>query len=130
MLALIDTNVAIHLRDGDPEIAERFAGLATQPMISVLTRVELEGGVARAGQEADLIRSRLNLLLAQFDELPFTVAEATLYARIVERCGYSRPKIIDRLIAATAISHGATLITMNPVDFRRIPDLVIEDWCS
>lgn len=130
MLALIDTNVAIRLRDGDPEIAERFAGLATQPMISVLTRVELEGGVARAGHEAALIRSRLDLLLAQFDELPFTVAEATVYARIVERCGYSRAKVIDRLIAATAITHGASLITMNAADFRSVPDLILEDWCS
>ncbi|WP_114950986.1 PIN domain-containing protein [Sphingosinicella terrae] len=128
MLAIIDTNVAIHLRDGHPVISARIAALPTHPMISVLTRVELEGGVFRAGDEAAPIRARLDLLLSQYAELPLTGAEASIYARIVERCGYSRPRIIDRLIAATAIVHDAVLVTLNAADFRGIPDLKLETW--
>ena len=128
MLAIIDTDVAIHLRDGDPDTGERIARLETHPMISVLTRVELEGGVYRGGNDAAAIRARLDLLLSQVEELPFTTAEAEAYGRIVERCGYSRPKILDRMIAATAIVHDAVLLTMNGADFRDIPDLKIEDW--
>jgi len=128
VLAIIDTDVAIHLRDGDPVIGERIAGLETHPMISVLTRVELEGGVFRGGDDAPAIRARLDLLLSHVDELPFTSAEAEAYGKIVERCGYSRPRILDRMIAATAIVHDAVLLTMNGVDFRDIPDLKLEDW--
>ncbi len=126
--AIIDTNVAICLRDGDRDVAARLSRLTAIPMISVLTRVELEGGVYRDRDMAPVIRPRLNLILRQFDELPFTTHEAEAYGRIVEQCGYSRPRTIDRMIAATAIVAEAVLITLNPADFRSIPGLALEDW--
>jgi predicted nucleic acid-binding protein len=128
--AIIDTNVAICLRDGDSDVAARLSRLDSIPMISVLTRVELEGGVYRDLELAPIIRPRLDLLLQQFDELPFTTEEAKAYGKIVEHCGYSRPRTIDRMIAATAIVAGATLITLNPADFRAIPNLVVVDWTA
>lgn len=128
--AIIDTNVAICLRDGDSNVATRLSRLDPIPMISVLTRVELEGGVYRDRALAPIIRPRLDLLLQQFDELPFTTEEAEVYGRIVEHCGYSRARTIDRMIAATAIVAGAVLITLNPADFRAIPGLNFEDWTS
>ncbi len=128
--AIIDTNIAICLRDGDTEIATRLSDLSENPMISVLTRVELEGGVYRVRENAPAIRARLDLLLEQLDELPFTTDEAEVYGRIVEQCGYSRARTIDRMIAATAIVAGAVLITLNPADFRTIPGLDYEDWAG
>lgn len=125
---IIDTNVAICLRDGDPEVAARMSQLPVSPMISVLTRVELEGGVYRDPTVSTVIRARLDLLLEQFDQIPFTLDEAEAYGRIVDRCGYSRSRTIDRMIAATAITQQARLITLNPKDFRDIPGLEIEDW--
>lgn len=62
--------------------------------------------------------------------VPFGVAEAAAYRRIIERCGYSRPRIIDRMIAATAIVADAAVATLNPRDFRDIPGLRIEDWSA
>ena len=47
MAFLLDTNVAIHLRDGDPVVTQRVAALEGAILISVVTRVELEGGVYR-----------------------------------------------------------------------------------
>jgi predicted nucleic acid-binding protein len=99
-------------------------------MISVLTRVELEGGVYRDGEAAPLIRRRLDLILGQFDELPFTAEEARAYGRIVEHCGYSRARTIDRMIAATVIVAGAILITLDAADFRAVPGLEIDDWSA
>jgi predicted nucleic acid-binding protein len=75
-----------------------------------------------------LKRARLDLLLRNFDELPFTAAEAAVYGRIVEQCGYSRGKVLDRMIAAQAIVAGATLITLNSRDFTGIDGLSLEDW--
>jgi tRNA(fMet)-specific endonuclease VapC len=130
VVAIIDTNVAIHLRDGDPAVARRIAALPAHPVISVLTRVELEGGVHRRSSEASLVRARLDLLLSQYKELPFTTAEAVVYGGIVEQLGYSRSKVIDRMIAATAVVHGATLMTRNVADFRDIHGLSYEDWSA
>jgi len=49
---LLDTNVAIHLRDGDPMVAQKVAALKGAVLISVVTRVELQGGVYRAEERA------------------------------------------------------------------------------
>lgn len=73
-------------------------------------------------------RARLDAIFGEFEVLPLGPVEAAAYARIVERCGYSRRRIIDRLIAATAIVADATLITMNGADFRDIPGLKLEVW--
>lgn len=97
-------------------------------MLSVVTRVELEGGVYKDMRQAGLRRARTDRILAAFQELPFGAKEATAYAAIVETCGFSRTRILDRMIAATAIVSGATLITMNPRDFAEVPGLALEDW--
>ena len=34
----------------------------------------------------------------------------------------------DLLIAATALAHGAILVTHNTAEFSRVPGLLIEDW--
>ena len=34
----------------------------------------------------------------------------------------------DALIAATALAHGATLVTRNLREFRRVKGLRVEDW--
>ena len=34
----------------------------------------------------------------------------------------------DSLIAATALGHGATLVTNNVREFARVPRLAVEDW--
>lgn len=128
MRPLIDTNIAIFLRDGDPEITARLRTLTSLPLISVVTRVELEGGVYRDRGTAAVLRDRLDLLLASLEELPFGTAEAAAYGRIVESCGYSRPRLLDRMIAATALVAGARLITTNATDFKDIADLRLEDW--
>ena len=47
MAFLLDTNVAIHLRDGDPMVTGKIAALDDAVLMSIVTRVELEGGVYR-----------------------------------------------------------------------------------
>lgn len=128
MSVLLDTSVAIPLRDGDEQIMARLGALTALPMISVLTRVELEGGVYREPEQAHIRRPRLELLLEQVEELPFGPEQACAYARIVATSGYSRTKLIDRLIAAQALVARTPLATLNPREFRGIPGLLIEDW--
>jgi len=125
---VLDTNVAIHLRDGDPAIAERLARLDGAVLMSVVTRVELEGGVHRDPIDAPLRRARLNAVLSAIPTIAFDDAAADAYRAIVERVGYSRRKLLDRMIAAQAIVHRATVVTMNPDDFADIPGLDVLAW--
>ena len=60
--------------------------------------------------------------------LPFEDADARAYTLIVSTLGYSRPLILDRMIAATALVHDLLLITMNGADFRDVPELKLEVW--
>lgn len=99
-------------------------------MLSILSRVELEGGIYRDPHTAPLLRGRVDAMLAIVEELPFTATEAEIYGRIVAACGYSRRLIIDRMIAAQAIAAEACLVTLNASDFRGIPDLIVEDWTA
>lgn len=41
---------------------------------------------------------------------------------------FSRRRIIDRMIAAQALLHDATLVTMNGEDFKDIPGLKLLIW--
>lgn len=127
---IVDTSVAIYLRDDHSVMREAVAALPSAPMMSVLTRVELEGGIYRNPAEATLLRRRVDLLLRIMPELPFTTREAAIYGKIVDRCGCSRARVVDRMIAATAVAEDATLITINGSDFRDIPDLKLEVWPS
>ncbi len=128
MAFLIDTNVAIHLRDGDPKILARTAKLDDAVLMSVVTRVELEGGVYRAPEFSAVRRARLDTMLAAIPVLAFDEEAAIAYGGIVAHAGYSRRKLLDRMIAAQALVHRSTLITMNGADFGDIPDLRVEAW--
>ena len=128
MRLLLDTSVAIALRDLDREISGRIEGLETEPLLSVISVVELEGGVARATQGRAHRRRLLDEMLDALEILPFGPREAEVYGKIVASLGFARAKVIDRMIAAQAIAVGATLVTLNPRDFGVIPQLTFEDW--
>ena len=95
-----------------------------------MTRIELEGGVYAKPLLADKRRDALKILLDRLAVLDFDAATADAYRAIVAQTGYSRPRILVRMIAATALVHGLTLITINGDDFRDIPGLSLEIWPS
>ena len=128
MAYLLDTNVAIHLRDGDPSVTAKIASLDDAILLSIVTRVELEGSVYRDAADAPARRARLDTLLSAIPVLAFDDAAAHAYAEIVASAGYSRRKLLDRMIAAHALVHLATLVTMNSEDFRDIAGLEMLAW--
>ena len=73
-------------------------------------------------------RARLDALLSAIPTLAFDDSAADAYGTIVAHAGYSRRKLLDRMIAAQAIVHRATLVTMNPDDFADIAGLVLLAW--
>jgi predicted nucleic acid-binding protein len=126
--SLIDTNIAIHLRDRDPWVLTRYAGLSESPALSIISIVELEGGIVGRPELAPARRASLDLLLPRFEIIDFDNKAAAAYSAIIAVTGYSRPRLLDRMIAATAIVHDRVLITANGSDFRDIPGLKLEVW--
>ena len=128
MAFLLDTDVAIHLRDGDEVVTAKVAALTGAILLSVVSRVELEGGVYRDIAQASVRRPRLDAILAALPVLAFDDTAADAYRKIVESAGYSHRKILDRMIAAQALVHRATLVTRNAADFRDVPGLDLLVW--
>ncbi len=96
--------------------------------MSIVTRVELEGGVYRNPATARIRRARLDAILAAVPTLAFDDTAAEVYGTIVASAGYSRRKLLDRMIAAQALVHRATLVTRNKGDYADISDLALMAW--
>ncbi len=54
---------------------------------------------------------------------PFGTVEAVVAADLYRQVKRPRGREIDLAIAASALTHGASLWTLNPADFRDIPGL-------
>jgi tRNA(fMet)-specific endonuclease VapC len=84
---------------------------------------------ARGVAEQVEIYARLDRHLANFRKLivlSFDDVAATHFQRL--RSQRVRVGTMDLKIASIVLAHGATLVTRNLVDFRRVPDLIVEDW--
>ena len=90
---------------------------------------ELEFGLAKSGQPGER-RRQLQHLLSLVTVLRFGPAEARTAARIRMALRVAGTPIgpYDILIAGTALSRGATLVTHNTREFGRVPGLALEDW--
>ena len=127
---LLDTNVVSHMvRQPGSDLAQRVAALESGSFaISVIVAAELRYGALRRGS-ARLTR-QLEAVLSAIDVLPLEEPADRHYGAIrndLERIG--RPiGHNDLLIAAHARALGATLVTNNVGEFRRVPDLAVEDW--
>jgi tRNA(fMet)-specific endonuclease VapC len=125
---MLDTNIAIHLRDRDAGTMRRVAALGDAVILSIVTRIELENGVHREPAHSAIRRSRLDSMLRSLPTVEFEDTAAAAYRMILESAGFSRRKVLDRMVAAQALVHRATLVTMNPADFADVPGLDLVAW--
>lgn len=128
MAVILDTDVVIHLLDGDKWVASKARLLGGPLFLSMMTRVELENGIWRAPDWAYVRQANLERFLADTPVLAFAEPEIAAYRGILAAAGYSRRKVADRMTAATALAHGLTLVTLNGRDFRDIPNLDLIAW--
>ena len=127
-MIFVDTDVAIALRDNHIDTQERVRELGRLPVLSMITRIELENGVNVEPVAVKLRRALLDRLLETLRVEMFTPADIRAYGRIVHDLGHDRRTTLDRLIAAQAIARNATLITRNGRDFRGIEGLKLVEW--
>lgn len=116
---LLDTSVFIARESGRP-----LGELPEQVAVSVVTIGELQFGVLSAGDRRTRARRADTLALARSaDPIPISEAVMGSWARLVTDCraaGIQRTvKLIDALIAATAIEHGLPVVTQD-ADYDQI----------
>ena len=128
MAYLIDTNIAIHARDGTESVLARLAENDGAILMSALSLAELQRGLYKTPAFTAMRRLRLEVLLRFIPVLPFTAEAAVVYGEIIAACGWAKGRDYDRMIAAHALASGSVLVTDNVEDFSDIPGLTIENW--
>ena len=127
---LIDTNIAIHARDGSEPVLDKLVEHSGAVLLSALSLAELQRGLYKSPEYSALRRARLNTLLEGLSVVPFDAAAAEAYGRIIAQIGWSRSRDMDRLIAANALAIQCVLVTANVADYVRVPGLTIENWAA
>jgi tRNA(fMet)-specific endonuclease VapC len=128
---LLDTNICIALiRQRSPKVVQHLITLEPGEVgISSITLAELEYGVEKSAFHEQNARA-LEQFILPLEILPFDDKAALMYGKIradLERAGHSIGAM-DELIAAHAVSLQAILVTDNLREFKRVENLVVEDW--
>jgi tRNA(fMet)-specific endonuclease VapC len=130
MTILLDTNICIYVVKARPAaVLARFNDFVPGELaVSVITAMELRVGALRAAQTH--YAGRVEALLEQLDVLPLGPAAVDAYARTRLDLQTRGEPIgpMDLLIAAHALSLGATLVTNNEREFCRVAGLRVENW--
>jgi tRNA(fMet)-specific endonuclease VapC len=127
---IIDTNIAIHLRDGNDRVVQILEGYKGAVFLSALSLAELQRGLYKKPALNPPRMVRLETMLADIPVLAFDAAAARAYGSILAQCGWQKGRDFDRMIAAHAISTRSILVTNNIADFQDIPALQLENWVS
>ena len=129
---MLDTNICIYLiNERDGALRQRFEANAGEICVSAITYAELCYGVTHSARVArnarELEAFRLDLDVVAFDD------RAGRHYGEIRHALARRGQPIganDLLIAAHALSVDATLVTNNAGEFRRVPNLRVENWTA
>jgi tRNA(fMet)-specific endonuclease VapC len=131
MLYMLDTDICVFIsKPNDAKVANRFRQQRKGDLsISVVTYGELRVGAEKSDRYPDSLAA-LEIFIQGVPVIPMDPEVASFYGRVrsdLERRG----KIIganDLWIASHCLQLGLTLVTNNEREFRRIPNLPIENW--
>jgi len=117
----LDTSVLIDALGGKKRLAPRLRYLldtGERIYLSTLVLFEWRRG-PRIPEQVDAQEA----LFPSTDAVPFGPAESLVAEDVYRKVKRARGREIDIAIAACAIAHNAELWTVNPDDFKDIPDL-------
>ena len=127
---MLDSNIISDLiRNPQGRAARRIAKIGENSVCtSIIVAVELRYGCAKSGSVK--LRKAVEDLLGEIDVLPFETPADTDYGAIRASLEASGRPIggNDLLTAAHARVLGATIVTANTQEFRRVRGLKVENW--
>lgn len=130
MIYLPDTNaISVYLRGNDNGLNALMTAQWDHLRLSSLVIAEREYGIIRHRSGLQY-RERFESLVNLIPTEPFNREDAARYAEIrckLEKIGRGIGPI-DTLIAAQGLRLGATVVTHNISEFRRVPKLKVVDW--
>ena len=129
---MLDTNIMSDLiRNPQGKAAKRIAKVGEDNICtSIIVAAELRYGCAKSGSQRLL--KAVEDLLGEIDVLPFEVPVDAEYGGIRSELEAAGKPIggNDLLIAAHAYATGATIVTANSGEFKRIRGLNVENWLA
>ncbi len=129
---MLDTNIISDLiRNPRGKAAAWIAKVGEDNVCtSIIVAAELRYGCARSGSKR--LSKAVEELLDQIDVLPLDVPADADYAAIRSKLeSIGRPiGSNDLLIAAHACALGATIVTANTGEFKRVRGLKVENWLA
>ena len=129
---MLDTNIVSDLiRNPQGRAAKRIAKVGEDNICtSIIVAAELRYGCAKSGSKRLL--KAVEDLLGEINVLPFEVPADTEYGGIRAELEAAGKPIggNDLLIAAHAYATGATIVTANTGEFKRIRGLNVENWLA
>jgi len=132
MRFMLDTNIVSDLvRHPHGRIATRIAEVGEMHVCtSIIVAAELRYGCAKSGSVR--LRRAVEDLLGEINVLPFDVPADSEYGGIRAELEAAGQPIgsNDMLIAAHASAMGATIVTANAGEFKRISGLKVENWLA
>ena len=131
MTYLLDTDICVYILNNRPaHVSDKFKAVGASNMgLSSITVAELRFG-AEKSRYGKRNRRALEGFISALETAAFTGRDARFYASLraeLERAGIPIGPL-DTLIAAHALSLGATLVTNNTREFSRVPELRLENW--
>jgi tRNA(fMet)-specific endonuclease VapC len=131
MRYMLDTDICIYISKRDyPQVLARFNQLRFGDVgMSVVSYGELRFGAEKSSRPSEALRY-LSKFLEAVPVLELSSASGEHYGRLrLELQRRGRPiGGNDLWIAAHCLDLGLTLVTNNEREFKRIPDLKIENW--
>jgi tRNA(fMet)-specific endonuclease VapC len=128
---LLDTNTCIEYLNGrSPRVRERLRTKGREEIVVCsVVKAELSYGAERSANPQQAL-VWLEEFLAPYRSFPFDDECARVYGQIRAQLASIGLPIgpNDLLIAATAVTNGAVLVTHNTHEFSRVEGLSCEDW--
>jgi tRNA(fMet)-specific endonuclease VapC len=129
---MLDTNIISDLiRNPQGKAAKRVTKVGEDNICtSIIVAAELRYGCAKSGSKRLL--KAVEDLLGEISVLPFDVPADAEYGAIRSQLEAAGKPIggNDLLIAAHARAAGATIVTANTGEFKRVRGLRIENWLA
>lgn len=130
MKFLLDTDTCIYALKQHERVIERLLAAAREDVtVSVITEAELRTGAAKSSSPSRTLQLVENFL-SPISRVEFTSDDAVAYAAVRSRLEKAGAPIgpLDALIAAQAVGRRLILVSNNEREFRRVPDLTVENW--